>query len=523
MISRSPFRFFLAWCVLLAPGVAGAAEDPYLVMAQAYADAMLEFGRDHYGPMSSPDFAATIDLRTMTMPLESNEATVKLHAEYFRSDDYATSSNPMYHIDLYQLLFALSEITGDRKYREAGEQSIRWFFDHAQSEKTGLLSWGEHMGWDLIKDDYTVGGIRGDGKFSRSDTHEFYGPWLHWESTWTVAPIPARRFAMGLWEHQIADHDTCEFSRHAKYSAHGPGKGYEFARQIGFYLDTWAAAYAHDGSDAYLEAIRRMTRAVDGWRSEGSRLIPFEGKSPQVAFVLHNLAFAVDAGRAAERLPATEKAALEKLIDSVDDALLALKQDLSPEGEGFAKIVDSKTGAVSNQAMFEARPQYSAEQINRRYWPWGGLWASEYGAGSYTDARHALLCFYRWRQTKKEAYKTLVLKTADRYLASMPDTSKLPLAPKTLAPVMGLLHGAYRISGDDRYLTKSAELAKLAQAELFLDGKALPLATQFGDQYPYYAAVSYGDSLMLMFFELGLLREGRRSDVERLDILCSIR
>ncbi len=518
-----PKTILMALCALLAPLVVCAAEDPYRSQAQAYADAMLEFGRDHYGPTSSPDFATTIDLRTMRMPLESTEATIALHGEYFRSDDYATSSNPMYHIDLYQLLFALSAITGDNQYRAAGEQSIRWFFENAQSEKTGLLSWGEHMGWDLVRDDYTVGGVRKDGKFSRSDTHEFYGPWLHWDRTWAVAPIPARDFATGLWEHQIGDHDTGAFSRHAKYSSHGPGKGYEFARQVGFYLDTWAAAYAHDGSDEYLEAIRRMTRAVDGWRSEGSRLIPFEGKSPQVAFVLHNLAFAVDGWRAAQRLPEREKAALEALIHAVDDALLALKQDLTLEGEGFAKIVDSKTGAVSNEAMFEARPQYSEEQINQRYWPWGGLWASEYGAGSYTDARHALLCFYRWRQTKKEAYKTLALKTADRYLVSMPDTAKLPLAPKTLAPVMGLLHGAYRISGEDKYLTKSAELAELARAELFLDGKALPLATQFGDRYPYYAAVSYGDSLMLMFFELGLLREGRLSDVERLDIGCSIR
>ncbi len=510
-------------CALLAPLTACAAGDSYLTQAQAYADTMLDVGRDHYGSTSSPDFATTIDLRTMRMPLESTEATIELHAEYFRSDDYATSSNPMYHIDLYQLLFALSAITGNEKYRAAGEQSIQWFFENAQSEKTGLLSWGEHMGWDLVKDDYTVGGVRGDGKFSRSDTHEFYGPWLHWDRTWAVASTPARDFATGLWEHQIGDHDTGEFSRHARYSSHGPGKGYEFARQVGFYLDTWAAAYAHDGSDDSLEAIRRMTRAVDAWRSEGSRLIPFEGKSPQVAFVLHNLAFTVDGWRAAQRLPEREKKTLEALIHSVDDAILALKQDLTPEGEGFAKIVDSKTGAVSNAAMFEARPQYTAAQINQRYWPWGGLWASEYGAGSYTDARHALLCFYRWRQTKKEGYKALVLNTADRYLTSMPDTTKLPLAPKTLAPVMGLLHGAYRISGEDKYLTKSAELAELARAELFLDGKALPLATQFGDRYPYYAAVSYGDSLMLMFFELGLLREGRRSDVEHLDIGCSIR
>ena len=97
----------------------------------------------------------------------------------------------MYHIDLYQLLFALSALSGEEQYKQAGEEAIRWFFENAQSEATGLLSWGEHMGWDLVKDDCTVGGVRNDGKFHRSDTHEFYGPWLHWDATWAVAPAHA--------------------------------------------------------------------------------------------------------------------------------------------------------------------------------------------------------------------------------------------------------------------------------------------------------------------------------------------
>jgi len=513
----------LAGTLFVTTSYAAPPDDPFFDHARRYADAMVAKGRDHYGAQPSPAFATTIDLRTMTMPLESSEATTRLHAEFFRSDDFATSSNPMYHIDLYQLLFVLTAVLDTSTYRDAGEQAISWFFEQAQSPETGLLAWGEHMGWDLVQDTWTVGGIRQDGKFHRSDTHEFYGPWLHWDTTWRVAPEASRRFADGLWNHQIYDHESCAFSRHARYSKHGPDQGYEFARQMGFYLDTWSAAYALGQDELALEAVRRLTRAAAGWRSPASGLLPFEGKSPQVAFVLHNLSFIVDGWRAAQRLPEPERKALESLIDGLDSAVLALKQDLSAGGEGFPKIVDSTNGAVSNAAMSEARPMYTQEQINQRYWPWGGLWASAYGAGSYTDARHALLCFLRWRQCQKTEYKDLVIQCATRYLESEPDVSQLPLTPKTLAPVMGLLHGAYRITQDPRFLDKSAALATLAQNELFTPGTPLPYATQYRDQYPYYAAVSYGDSLMLMFCELGLLRAGRLDEVERLHIECSIR
>ena len=83
-------------------------------------------------------------------------------------------------------------------------------------------------------------------------------------------------------------------------------------------------------------------------------------------------------------------------------------------------------------------------------------------------------------------------------------------------------YGAYRLSGDGKYLRKSEGLADLAIENLFDDGIAFPHATQWKDRFPYYASISYGDSLMLMFLELALLRNGRGADVERLGLQCSI-
>ena len=355
----------------------------YFQMARAYADGMIEVGRDRYGKHHSPAFVATLDLRTMKMPLATSNATRQMYSSFFRAEDYSTSVNPMYHIDLYQLLEALTVLTGDPKYRQAARDSIEWFFNNTQNPTTGLMAWGEHLAWDLIEDKITVGSVI-DGEFRVSDTHEFYGPWLHWKTTCEVAPDAARRFAFGLWEHQIYDHETCDFSRHARYSKHGPRRGYEFARQAGFYLDTWASVYQATKEAELLVAVEKFVESWERRQNPKTGLLPFEGRSPDVVFVLHNLSFAVDGWEAATKLPEPLAGRLKALIRSVDEAILNLETDLTPGGEGFPKIADANTGEVTNQAMAKARPSYTQEFINQRYSPYGGLWASVYGAGSYT-------------------------------------------------------------------------------------------------------------------------------------------
>jgi len=259
----------------------------YFQMARAYADGMIVSGRDRYGARPSPAFVATLDLRSMKMPGGTSATTRQMYSSFFRAEDYSTSANPMYHIDLYQLLETLTVLTDDPRYRDAGREAIRWFFKNTKSPATGLMAWGEHLAWDLVEDKVTVGHVR-DGKLAVSDIHEFYGPWIHWKTTCEVAPDEAKRFAIGLWEHQIYNHETCEYSRHARYSKHAPGRGYEFARQAGFYLDTWASVHQATQAPELLVAVEKFLEAWKRWRNPETGLLPFEGRSPDVVFVLHN-------------------------------------------------------------------------------------------------------------------------------------------------------------------------------------------------------------------------------------------
>jgi hypothetical protein len=51
--------------------------------------------------------------------------------------------------------------------------------------------------------------------------------------------MPSAKFALGLWEHQIANHETGGFDRHAPYFEHGPWTGRISRATPVFYIGTW--------------------------------------------------------------------------------------------------------------------------------------------------------------------------------------------------------------------------------------------------------------------------------------------
>src|SRR5687768_5589828 len=87
------------------------ASPDYLQVVRAYADTMIQHGRDEYGSIKSPLFASTLDRKTLKVP-EKFLGNI----DGIRNSDRALGANPMHDENLYQVLYALSEITGDAKY-----------------------------------------------------------------------------------------------------------------------------------------------------------------------------------------------------------------------------------------------------------------------------------------------------------------------------------------------------------------------------------------------------------------------
>src|SRR5688500_8672682 len=198
---------------LLGFGFAGYGADRpvFLEVVRTYADTMIEHGRDKYGPEKSGLMLSALDRSTLT-PLTVRPAPpggIRRGDRPGRPWSAMNGANPQQDQNLLRVLYTLGELTGDARYAKAADEELSWFFSHTMSPKTNLLPWGEHLSWDVIFDAPISGG--------EELMHEFARPWVLWDRCFTLVPEASRKFALGLWEHQIADRATGGFGRHAPH------------------------------------------------------------------------------------------------------------------------------------------------------------------------------------------------------------------------------------------------------------------------------------------------------------------
>jgi len=450
------------------------ADTDYLRVVRAYADALLAKGRDTYGPTHSPLFAVSLDRETglpgLNAPIEGIRP----------NDRMATGANPMHDENLYQILYALSTLAGDDAYAREADRTLTWFFEHCQSPATGLLAWGEHIGWDF----YTERPI----DKPQGDTHEFFRPWVLWKRSYALAPDACARFAHGLWDHQIDDRTTGEFSRHAHWSSHGTGGDNEYPRHGGFFIAAWAEAYEHTHDAVFLTAIETLVDYYNASSSRTTGAIPCSSNPDRAAIMWpeSNLSLAVDLWDHAPLVPEAIGAKMRERANKTDAVFLKLSHDFSPNGIGF----------VSGAHIDTLGP------LEEGHWTHTQLWATSYG--KVTDAQEAMLCHLRYRQVRLAGYRALILGAAQRYLDTEPDAS-VPLFPGAFGDVIFLMLAANDLTGEVRYLDRADFFARRA-LDLFLDKGPLPRASTMND---HYEAITRADTLMMALLDLWAVRHGR--------------
>jgi len=466
--------------LMLSPAQSQAASSwkdeqaDYLEIVRAYADCMVEQGRDRYGSEHSPLFAAAMDREGFTPGSFPGVSGIREH------DRMTSGANPMHHENLYQLLYALSKATGERKYAREADKALTWFFAHCQSSRTGLMAWGEHIGWDFFEDE-----MKG-----RDCCHEFFRPWVLWDTTWELAPGPAEKFALGLWEHQIYDQDTGEFSRHARWSRHGPGRHSEYPRHGGFYIATWAEAYQRTGKPVFLKAIRTLLGYFNERRSERSGAIPAESHNRSKGVMLwpqSNLSLAVDLHSGAGKVPDDLAETMGQSARMTDEVYLKLPHTFGNKGKGF--VTQSNIHTLEPTDV-----RNSGKRLHTR------LWATGYGMA--TDAQVADLCYLRYRQLSdrdlRAGYGRLIVASAVRYLNSEPDLDET-IYPGPMGHVIFHMLAAYEITGRQEFLTRADHFARVAVDSFLTDGPPLPKASS---RHDHYEAITRADTMMIALLKL---------------------
>ncbi|KPK50082.1 MAG: hypothetical protein AMK72_03045 [Planctomycetes bacterium SM23_25] len=420
------------------------AGPSFLDVVRRYADTMIEHGRDTYGPQKSGLLLSALD-RLRLKPLEIRPAPP---GGIRRGDRTGlpwrrlTGANPQLDQNLLRVLYVLSEITANPRYREVADQEIRWFFKNTRSRSTDLLPWGEHMSWDVILDRPISSGT--------ALTHEFARPWVLWDRTFQLAGESARRFALGLWNHQIADHRTGAFDRHAPYDRHGPRDGRDFPRHGGFYIHTWAYAYKHTKEKTFLRAIETVLG-----RFERKRSTP---KGPMQATM-----GPLDVHTAASMVP----------------------EPLASRLREFARVEDQLI-------LDHLRKQYGRPDGT---WSFRPTWQAGYASGVTAD--WAMFGWARYRQARKKAFRDLVAAVADAYVGTLPDED-VDVWPMSFSHVISAQVAAYKLTGRSVYLEQARRFARMA-VEIFFQDSPLPRASF---KTGHYETITGADSLALSLVEV---------------------
>lgn len=484
MWGHIPFRVTSTICLLGTLTVVGAEHreldlkkmfeesiprSPFINVVYSYADTMLKHGRDTYGPQKTGLFLSALNRQTLG-PLETRPAAPAGIREGDRPGPAGgplVGANPQLDENLLRLLYFLRGLSGEDRYPQAADNALKWFLRNTQSGNTGLLPWGEHLSWNVMSDDLASG--------HRQPVHEFARPWLLWPRCFQLAPDACKRFALGLWGSQIADHKTGAFNRHARFDKSAPVAGMDFPRHAGFYIRTWAEAYAFTKDQTFLTAIDVLLRRYEKKRHPMTGLIEAKCGSSEANSAL-SLSLCIDCDGAARKVPGSLRTRLRQFARREDQIFCALPHDLKTEG-GFALGLELATGELAS--------------------PFSSLWEAKYGA--FTTAAVAMMCVSRYHNTGSTGYRDLLVAAADAYMDSLP-ADGVDAWPMTFGHVISLELAAFAATARKEYHDRAFRLGEIA-VERFFDNSALPRASLNTN---HYESITGADTLVLALAELHL-------------------
>ncbi|HSI74516.1 MAG TPA: hypothetical protein VK957_01420 [Lunatimonas sp.] len=169
-------------------------ESKRLQAVREYADLVLEHGRDTYRDQHTPLFVDGLRVADLTAATWVHEGNTWI------------PSNLANQQNLFRTLVGLSNLTGDDKYKLAGEAALNYGFENLQ-HPNGLLYWGGHRFLDLASGEHVGEGYR----------HEFKFTLPYYELMHEVDPTATDRFIRAFWNAHVMDWSNLDMNRHGDY------------------------------------------------------------------------------------------------------------------------------------------------------------------------------------------------------------------------------------------------------------------------------------------------------------------
>jgi hypothetical protein len=303
------------------------AQTDLLKILEDYADAMIADGRDdnRYGENTSPLFATMLRRDTdrpemlpypQIPPLKEKSepghrwlyytgtnfinipflAGEKLHKLTVSGEDV------LENYGLYRMLYVLSELTNNSKYKDAADEALTWWYKNTQGP-SGLFPWGEHLGWDF-RFDYITYHIPGHEDFYNNPKYDYDNtPQEQWVEKFSPItqlyqgfqhepriedlsaeillenlknlPLekgetftPLEKFAFGCWREHIIDLESGGYNRHGDYfgrrwgvEGRWGGTG-NFPRVMGQFFDYWSYTWMHSDNLVAKDSLETIMETI---------------------------------------------------------------------------------------------------------------------------------------------------------------------------------------------------------------------------------------------------------------------
>ncbi|MHC4464267.1 MAG: ankyrin repeat domain-containing protein [Planctomycetota bacterium] len=185
--------FVLLFALLCRPVVAGQSrnkDSKYLDAVREFADNVLKYGRDTYGPKHTPLFVDGLNVNT------------REPVKWRRNGEVWILSNLASQQNLFRTLDGLSAVTSDPMYKQAAMKAIEYAFENLRIAN-GLLYWGNWLAYDAQTDDVC---------------RVFHGHILkhnypYYELMWKVNPEATEQFIESFWSAHIVDWSNLDMNR----------------------------------------------------------------------------------------------------------------------------------------------------------------------------------------------------------------------------------------------------------------------------------------------------------------------
>jgi len=454
------------------------ANYDYIAIARAYADYMIEHGRDVYGKEHTPLFVTGMDrhrgkLISPPFPHVKRKPFMpgwERDRECRGSDRNYGQADPLDQLTLLRLMHRLSEISGDTLYAKEADKTAAWWMANAQSP-IGLYPWGTHTYWDVTRE----GG---------SGTFEFNHVWPYWH----LNREAMHTYAIGLWDHYIKDKTTGNFNRHAHSHRHGPGSGKEFPWPGSAMIATWVEAYLDKPDPEYVRAINTILKRWESMRDTNGHLAA-STTYPEWAWYMGFMMAANRLDDWTDRIEAKEPELAKAMRDYGrwnDAAYLQVADNL---------LDIKRVGPV--KSYLRATGGYNPERLDII----GGPWQDRKDYAGFAVLLHERMKRNNSPDLQKR-YRRAVLDTAEIYMSVNPEV-QWSVWGVNMSNAIRLMMAAHDLTGNQAYLQRADHFGRLA-VDLFLDeASPLPKITSHDDSYEIESVTHPStDAWMLAALEL---------------------